>query len=137
VSGVCVLLVEGERHTREAVQLILERSRAEVTAVATASSALEALRAAGGGRKFDVLVSDVALPEQDGYELMRAVRGWEDATRSTRPIPALALTAFSGHAAKRNAKAAGFQMHLAKPVEPTDLIATLARLTGRSGHLSQ
>jgi PAS domain S-box-containing protein len=134
LSGVSVLLVEDERHTREAVRLTLERSKASVTAVATASQALSALRTVKDEQRYDVLVIDVGLPDQDGYELLRAVRQWE--AGAIHPMPAIALTAYAGQADKQNAKAAGFQIHIAKPVNAGDLLTTLAQLTGRGESVS-
>ena len=78
----------------------------------------------------DVIVSDVAMPEQDGYDFMKRVRQMKAPMSS---IPAAALTALARVADRRRALLAGFQTHLTKPVDPTELVATVASLAGRTG----
>ena len=81
-----------------------------------------------------VLVSDIGMPEIDGYEFLRRVRAL---TQKIGPhIPAVALTAYAGFEDKTRALRAGYLVHLAKPVEPSELVATLASLTGRAGNLA-
>jgi len=96
-----------------------------VTAAATAGAALEALEQA----PFDVLVSDIAMPDEDGYGLIRKVRAL-DAARGGR-IPALALTAYAKIEDRTAAISAGYQQHAAKPIEPAELAAAVATLAGR------
>jgi CheY-like chemotaxis protein len=91
--------------------------------VATAGSAKEALSALEHGR-FDVLVSDVGMPAEDGYSLVRAVR---QLSRNSG-IPALALTAYARGEDRTQALKAGFNMHLSKPIEPNELVVVLATL---------
>ncbi|MEJ7638343.1 MAG: response regulator, partial [Singulisphaera sp.] len=88
-----------------------------------ASSAAEALELVERFRP-DVIVSDVGMPEQDGYDFIRQVR----ATRSSRELPAAALTAFARAEDRRQALLAGFQTHVAKPVDPAELVAVVASL---------
>ena len=87
--------------------------------------ALEAL----GKASFDVLVSDIAMPEEDGYDLIRSVRAL-DAERGGR-IPALALTAYARIEDRAAALAAGYQQHARKPIEPAELAAAVATLARR------
>ena len=79
---------------------------------------------------FDVLVSDIRMPEEDGYALLRKVRAL-DAERGGR-IPALALTAYSRIEDREAALSAGYQQHAAKPIEPAELAAAVATLAGRA-----
>jgi CheY-like chemotaxis protein len=100
---------------------VLSQHRAQVT---TASSAREALDAIAASRPH-VIVSDIAMKGEDGYDLIRRVRGQEGGR-----LPALALTAFARSEDRLRALDAGFQMHAAKPIEPTELIAAVASLAG-------
>jgi len=120
-----ILVVDDEADTRELIQEVLARQGAEVRAGGSAAEALQVL----AEWRPDLLVSDIGMPEQDGYELIRRVRQL-DADQQGQ-IPAVALTAYAGAEDQRRALAAGFQTHLAKPVEPAALIATVARLAGR------
>jgi CheY-like chemotaxis protein len=79
-----------------------------------------------------VLVSDIAMPDEDGYDLIRQVRAL-GASYTAQQLPAVALTAFAAKGYARSALLAGFQVHLPKPVDPLDLIATVASLAGRTG----
>ncbi|MBD2598386.1 PAS domain-containing protein [Nostoc spongiaeforme FACHB-130] len=128
LAGVRVLIVDDEPDIRQLFQLILEEYGIEVTAVASANAALSTLVANPGG--YDVLLSDIGLPEQDGYMLMRQVR--ELSPELGGQIPAVALTAYASDADYTEALAAGYQMHLAKPVEPAQLLSVVAVLSGRS-----
>lgn len=107
---------------------ILGRCGATVTAV---GSAREALQQPEAGRP-DVLVSDIGLPGEDGYVLMRTIRSIE--AERAASIPAVALTAYAGIEDRQRAMQAGYHLHVPKPVEPTELVAVvanLARLTGK------
>lgn len=105
---------------------VLSMSGAEIKSAATALEALEALKV----WRPDVLVSDIGLPGEDGYALIRTIRdlrpeyGWN--------IPALALTGYAGSDEGGQAIAAGFQMHLAKPAEPNKLVNAIATVVRRS-----
>jgi len=105
------------------------RGRGEVAA--TARVALEALEKA----PFDVLVSDIAMPEEDGYDLIRNVRAL-DAGRGGR-IPALALSAYARLGDRAAAMTAGYQQFATKPIEPAELAAAVATLTGRAETLAR
>ena len=133
LSGVRVLFAEDDPHTRVVVQWLLEQSGAGVTAAASAAEAVDAYRGGvreGGG--FDVLVSDIAMPDRDGYQLLRDLRQLERTTDGgLPPVRALALTAHAGDGNRTRALDAGFEAHLVKPVEPAVLVATVARLIRR------
>jgi len=120
LAGLRVLVVDDELETCELLKYLLEQCDSVVT---TASGAAEALAALREG-DFDVLVSDVGMPDTDGYMLMRAVRELPRAAR----IPAIALTAFARGEDRTAALRAGFDMHLAKPVEPSELLVVIATL---------
>jgi PAS domain S-box-containing protein len=125
LEGVRVLLVEDEQDTRDLVKTILEQCGAEVVAVGSAAEALSALERI----KPNVLVSDIGMPGESGYELIRQVRA-RGPERGGR-VPAVALTAYAGPKDRRRALMAGFQTHLAKPVEPDELLAVVASLGWR------
>jgi signal transduction histidine kinase/CheY-like chemotaxis protein len=127
LEGVKVLVVEDEADTRELVRILLEECKAEVVTAASGPAALEML--AHGAP--DVLVSDIGMPGMDGYALIRAIRV-ERALAPSR-LPAVALTAFARPEDKARALSAGYQSHLAKPVEPKELISTIASLSSARG----
>jgi two-component system CheB/CheR fusion protein len=126
LNGVRVLVVDNEADSRELMRAILAQCGAEVTVAATARAALGALEQAS----FDVLVSDIAMPEEDGYDLIRHVRAL-DAGRGGQ-IPALAVTAYAKIEDRDKAIAAGYHQHSVKPIEPAELAAAVATLTGRT-----
>ncbi len=121
LEGVRVLVVEDEPDARELLSLTLEISGARVVAVESAQEALDSLQL----NKTDVLLSDIGLPIESGYELIRKVRSLDS---EVRHVPAVALTAFAAEKDRKLALAAGFQIHLAKPVEPNALIEAIAGL---------
>ena len=133
LQGVRVLLVEDELHTRAVVQWLLEQCGADVTSFDAAAQALDALRGAPPECPFDVLVSDIAMPGQDGYELIRQVRAMEQECGAPRPLAAAALTAYARDADRGVALEAGFQTHLPKPVEPQALVQAVAALAASDG----
>jgi signal transduction histidine kinase/CheY-like chemotaxis protein len=126
LEGLRILVVDDEPDTRELVQEVLARQGAEVR---TGSSVAEALQTLAEWRA-DLLVSDIGMPLEDGYELIRRVRKL-DGGGPLGQIPAVALTAYAGVEDRKRALAAGFQTHLAKPVDPKALILAVARLAGR------
>jgi CheY-like chemotaxis protein/anti-sigma regulatory factor (Ser/Thr protein kinase) len=132
LRGVRVLVVEDEAHTRSAIQRVLEDCQAEVTAVESAALAVAAFREKLSARKYDVLLSDVSMPVQNGYELMHEIRDMERQRGERQLILAVALTAYAREEDRARAWAAGFQSHLPKPVEPERLVKVLARLVGRT-----
>ena len=126
IEGVRVLVVDDERDARELLKRILEEFHAVVTAVKSADDAIEVLR----GGKFDVLVSDIGMPGEDGYSLIKRVRSLGVAEGGD--ILAIALTAYARGEDRIRAVAAGFQMHIAKPVETVELITMIAGARGLS-----
>jgi PAS domain S-box-containing protein len=117
-----VLVVDDDRDTLEVVRELLEVAGAEVVPAASVDEALD--RLAGG--RVDVLLSDIGMPGKDGYELIRAVRALP--AERGGAIPAAALTAFTNEDHRHRALAAGYQMYLAKPIEPGELVAAVAGL---------
>jgi signal transduction histidine kinase/ActR/RegA family two-component response regulator len=126
LSELRILVVDDEPDARELVERVLSECGASVTAVSCAIDALAALKA----QEFDVLVADIGMPDIDGYDLVREVRKL-DAARA-RKLPAIALTAFARSEDRTRALKAGFQVHVAKPVEPSELVATVASLCDRA-----
>jgi signal transduction histidine kinase/ActR/RegA family two-component response regulator len=128
LTGAKILFVEDETHTRTVVQWLLEQCGAEVTHATSANEALATLDAASNdARSFDALVSDIGLPEKDGYELLAEIRRRTPGLQ----LPALALTAYAREEDRRKALEAGFGWYLAKPVEPRTLVETVARMITR------
>ncbi|MHC5775460.1 PAS domain S-box protein [Nostoc sp.] len=122
LNGVKVLLVDDERDTRELIAFILQQSGAIVT---QAASAVEALRIMPEFQP-NLLLSDIGMPEVDGYMLMRKIRAMLPELGGE--IPAIAITAYAGEADYQQAIAAGFGQHITKPVEPAKLIRAIANL---------
>jgi PAS domain S-box-containing protein len=121
LAGIYALLVEDDPDGSDLMQMMLRRCGAEVTAVGTAAAALESVK----HRRPDVLVSDIGLPDEDGFALLKRVR------ESNRDLPAVAVTAYASRQDVAKALAAGFQAHVAKPVEPAQLSAAVAHASGR------
>lgn len=132
LRGLRVLLVEDEQHTREALTYVLEQAGAEVTATVSARAARMALAATTADARPDVLISDIGMPDEDGHALIRAVRAAE-ARSGDRPIPAVALTAYARAEDRSASLAAGFHLHISKPVEPDALVAAVLALVQVTG----
>lgn len=118
LNGLRVLVVDDEFDARHMVGMALELHGAKVVMVPSADDALDSLRSL----PFDVLVSDISMPGEDGYHLMRKVRS------RYRELPALALTAYDTPEDYEKAKEAGFTLHIAKPIEAVFLVAAVADL---------
>lgn len=127
LQGVTIFIVDDEADTRALLIRLLSDCGAEVTAFPGAAEALEALRQ----RTPHVLISDIGMPVMDGYEFMQGVRAME--ASSDREVPTIALTAFARSEDRTRAMIAGFDMHVAKPIEARELLATVANLAGRRG----
>jgi CheY-like chemotaxis protein/two-component sensor histidine kinase len=121
LNDVRVLLVDDEADSREMLKRALESLRAKVVATCSAADAMSALK----GQPFDILVSDIGMPDEDGFDLIRQVRAADGAHRS---IPAIALTAFARSEDRQRALGSGYQVHVAKPVDRLALAATIQRL---------
>ncbi|HEU4404684.1 MAG TPA: response regulator [Polyangiaceae bacterium] len=126
LSGINVILVEDEPDGRELLSAVLERSGARVTAVGSAAEAWDAFE----HEVPTVLLSDIGLPAEDGHSLIRRVRGRPPERGGD--VPAAALTAYASADDGAKALAAGFQAHMAKPIEPALLVRMVARLARRS-----
>jgi CheY-like chemotaxis protein len=124
--GLRVLLVDDDEDTLEMLSAFVRHAGAEVSTAESAADALELLRTAAP----DVIVSDVAMPVEDGYEFMRRVRSL--AAERGGLTPAVALTAYAGDDDRARALRAGYQRHLAKPVEPAALLEVIADLAGKA-----
>jgi CheY-like chemotaxis protein len=122
LHGIKILLVEDDVDTRELLVFILEEYGASVTPVASASEALLAIARS----KPDVLLSDIGMPETDGYMLIRQIRAMSPLQGGE--IKAIALTAYAGETDHQQILKAGFQKHITKPVEPLELAAAIANL---------
>ncbi|MEP6911810.1 MAG: ATP-binding protein [bacterium] len=122
LDGLRVLVVDDESDARNLLTTVLSQSGAQVTAVATVTDALEKLKLI----KPDLLLSDIEMPDEDGYSLIRKVRSL--AKNQGGLTPAIALTAHARFSDRMRALSAGFQMHLPKPVEPVELVTVIANL---------
>jgi PAS domain S-box-containing protein len=125
LEGVRVLVVDDDDDTCKMLDMVLSRYGAEVKVSCSAHQAFEALE-----WKPDVLVSDIGMPGEDGYELISKVR--KRGLEQGRQIPAIALTAYARSEDRLRALSAGYQIHLPKPVEPHTLIAAIASLARRT-----
>ena len=122
LEGVCVLIVDDEPDGRALVARILEGRGALTTCVSSGAEALIALT----NKRFDVLLSDIGMPDMDGFELIRRARAGE--TSRASPIPAIAITAYARPEDRQRTLLAGFHLHLSKPIEAGELIASIAGL---------
>jgi len=127
LDGLHVLVVDDEEDTRVLLTMVLERCGASVTAVASAQEAFAALKES----RPDVLISDLGMPEEDGYSLIKKVRALPLADGGQ--TPAAALTAYARVEDRMRVLRSGFQIHIPKPVEPAELVAVVANLAGRIG----
>ena len=125
LSGINVLLVDDDSDTLMLMTTALTRRQANVTAVSSAGEAIQAITK----KRPDVLVSDIAMPDEDGYGLIEKVRLLENGALQT--IPAVAITAYAKDEDRERALSAGFQIYLAKPVELAELISVVARAAKR------
>jgi len=126
LDGVRVLVVDDDSDTRQMLKAVLSECQADVITAASAAEAIKEIEQ----RKPDVLVSDLGMPDQDGYELIKKVRETESADHTAK-VPALALTAYAKAEDRVRALAGGYQVHLAKPVEPAEFVLVVANLAGR------
>jgi signal transduction histidine kinase/CHASE1-domain containing sensor protein/CheY-like chemotaxis protein len=125
LSGLNVLLVDDDEDTLTLMATALTRRRANVTAVSSAGEAIQEITR----KRPDVLVSDIAMPDEDGYGLIKKIRSLE--TGASENLPAVAITAYAKEEDRERALSAGFQIYLAKPVELTELISVVARAARR------
>lgn len=130
LEGLQILVVEDETDARVLLSTILQAQGAVVIAVASVQAALTQIKSAPTP-SFNVLVSDIGMPDEDGYALLRQLRQWE--AQQGGQLPAIALTAYAQSDDRQQALLAGFQRHLTKPVDAASLVAIVASLTGRTG----
>ncbi|HEV2801616.1 MAG TPA: PAS domain S-box protein [Pyrinomonadaceae bacterium] len=128
LGGLRILVVEDEPDTRVLLGKALERYGASVEACELAEEALDALER----RTFDCILSDIAMPGEDGYTFIEKLRASDRAQRGGEQTPAIALTAYAREEDKQRALAAGFQLHLPKPVTPKELAEAVATVVGRT-----
>lgn len=125
LQGLRVLLVEDETDTRDLLVAVLRQYGVQVTATASVSAAMRVFQVC----QPDVLVSDIAMPEEDGYSLIRQVRALPPEIGGK--VPAMALTAMASEKDRQQALAAGFTLYMAKPITPMELATAIAQLAGR------
>ena len=122
LDNIRVLLVDDESDGRELIARILENHGAIAACASNAPEALEAL----ARERFDLLLSDIGMPDMDGFELIRRVRELDKSRNG--PIPAIAITAYARTEDRQRSLLAGYHMHLSKPIETSELIASIAAL---------
>lgn len=125
LEAIKVLVVDDDVDTREFLAFLLEQHGAIVTSAASANEALIAIAQS----KPDLLLSDLGMPEVDGYALIRKIRSMP--AQQGKEIPAIALTAYAAETTQQQVFAAGFQLHIAKPADPSKLIAAIVALVKR------
>jgi CheY-like chemotaxis protein len=125
LDGIHVLLVEDDDDSRKLLGTMLKRYGAKVTSAKSAAEALDVFE----NEVPDVIISDIGMPEQDGYELIRKLRALP--VEKGGKIPAIALTGYASRKDRERALSSGYHQHVAKPIEQADLINTIAALVGR------
>jgi len=125
LAGLSVLVVDDELDARSLVHRLLEDHGALVSMAGNAQDAVSLIES----QRFDLMISDIGMPNEDGYALIRRVR--LRAAADGGNMPAVALTAYARSEDRIRALRAGYQMHLVKPVEPTELLTVVASLMGR------
>jgi PAS domain S-box-containing protein len=129
LAGVRALVVDDEDDARELLKTVMAQYGADVVAARSASEAFEIITTAQEQKRPDVMVTDLGMPDEDGYSLLRRVRQWD--LQHGLYTPAVALTAFGRLEDRKRALTAGFQMHVAKPVEPDELAFMIASIVNR------
>jgi CheY-like chemotaxis protein len=124
LKGLTILVVDDEPDSRELIRRVLEDCEARVITAASADEAIQEL----AQHAPDVLVSDIGMPGEDGYSLMRRIRAMESEIGA---IPAIALTAYARIEDRVKAIHSGYQLHLSKPVERIELVAMIQSVVGR------
>lgn len=126
LAGLRVFLVDDSEDTLVLIKRLLQREGALVTDTSLPKQALSLLKEG----EFDILISDIGMPEMDGYELIRALRDWEGPRN--RHLPAIALSAYTSTEDIRKALESGFQQHLSKPSPIKSIVKEVLRLTGKT-----
>jgi PAS domain S-box-containing protein len=132
IAGVRVLVVDDQEEAREMLSEFLSLCGAVVMAASSGAEALTYLSNPPGGAPPDILVCDIAMPQEDGYAALRRVRALEESrgVAALNRIPAIALTALTGAKERLRALSAGFNLHVAKPVDPVELMLVIANIAG-------
>ncbi len=131
LEGLRILLVDDEADSRELLNTVIGSCGARVKTANSAAEAFEIIQS----EPFDVIVSDIGMPEEDGFSLIRKIR--ELSNEEGGNVPAIALTAYARIEDRIKALRSGFQMHVSKPVEPSELIVVVANLAGRTSRPEQ
>lgn len=122
LAGIHALIVDDDTDTLDFLSFLLEQSGASVTTAATVAEALQTLEQS----RPNILLSDIGMPEMGGYDLIRAIH----ASEQGQALPAIAITAYAGELNYQSAIAAGFQDHIAKPIDSDRLILAISELAG-------
>ena len=125
LAGLRLLAIDDDLDSLNLMKYMLENAGAEVVTVTSVREAIAALRTAN---RYDALLADIGMPDEDGFALIRQVRALDS---EARDIPAIAITAYVSDRERQTAIDAGFQMHLPKPIDPNQLVAIVASLVGR------
>ena len=128
IKNLRILLVDDEPDTRTMLEYIFTSCGAQTKSAASTAEALEILET----NELDILISDIGMPERDGYELIKKIR--ELAPEKGGRIPAVALTAYARVQDRLRILSSGFQMHVTKPIEPAELLTVVASLASRNNH---
>jgi signal transduction histidine kinase/FixJ family two-component response regulator len=132
LEDMSVFVVDDQEEARELLIEALSKYGAQVTAASSGMEALAFLSNPPGGRRPDVLILDIAMPDEDGYTALKRLRAMEaEQGAAADRIPAIALTAYGRSEDRLRALQAGFQMHVAKPVQPAELAVIITSLTTR------
>jgi len=131
LDGLHILVVDDEADARDLLEVVFAEYGAKVTTAASASQAIELIKSL----QPDILISDIGMPNEDGYSLVKKVRELD--SQQAREIPAIALTAYVTKEDNKQAISSGFQMHLSKPVDTNALITAVAKLAGKMPMINQ
>jgi PAS domain S-box-containing protein len=131
LRGTRILLIDDQEDARESLDMVLSEAGASVFSAASSREIFEWLAPLPANQLPNVIISDIAMPIEDGYAVLRKLRSWQSSAGSfpLQRTPALALTAFAQREDRIRALTSGFQMHVAKPVAPEELIITIAMMT--------
>jgi ATP-binding cassette subfamily B protein len=134
IAGVRVLVVDDQEDARAMLAEFLSLCGAVVTTASSGAEALMVLSNPPGGAQPEIMLCDIAMPDEDGYTALRRVRALEVArgVAASERIPVIALTALTGAKERLRALSAGFRLHVAKPVDPVELMLTIANALGMS-----
>lgn len=133
LEGLKLMVVDDQADARNMLSVLLCQFGAQVTLAASAAEALATLAEIPSGQPYDLIISDISMPDEDGYSLIRKIRSLPP--HAGGRIPAIALTAFGRSVDRIRALTAGFQMHVPKPVDADELVIVILSLTGRAGKL--